>query len=422
MATLYVVHCVDTEGPLEETLNATFERLSQEKGIDFEASIETLIKLQNQEINLKGREQEIKDYIAPKRLAYLDSWEQVEKMIFSVTNEEFRYRFSDSKGNPYTFSWFIVDTVGYKDNPRRKAVGFHTIWDQYQRFLSGRIFNDVFGWHFHTVPVNSHALHYNSCWTNNDWHEQSITRRLIERNHFPSLFRAGGVIERLDCSFWLEQFIPYDYSCASLENHDGQAGQMMDWRFADTNWGAYHPCLYDYRRKGNMRRFILRCLDVDSNHHSLTPEEIEKAFIQVNNGTSTILSYSCHDRRDIRPKIEFVHSTIDTICKKYPHVEWIYANAQEAIQQCYSVPKCSPLKFTCTLRKNTLFIESNEKLFGPHPFLAVQEGDLFYRDNVTIESERLWAYQMIRPKSVNKIGIAGANLAGDVGLTILDFG
>ena len=143
MATLYVVHCVDTEGPLEETLNATFERLSQEKGIDFEASIETLIKLQNQEINLKGREQEIKDYIAPKRLAYLDSWEQVEKMIFSVTNEEFRYRFSDSKGNPYTFSWFIVDTVGYKDNPRRKAVGFHTIWDQYQRFLSGRIFNPI---------------------------------------------------------------------------------------------------------------------------------------------------------------------------------------------------------------------------------------------------------------------------------------
>ena len=30
---LYVVHCVDTEGPLNETLDATFERLESIFGI-----------------------------------------------------------------------------------------------------------------------------------------------------------------------------------------------------------------------------------------------------------------------------------------------------------------------------------------------------------------------------------------------------
>ena len=31
MSVLYIVHCIDTEGPLEETLAGTFERLRQEK-------------------------------------------------------------------------------------------------------------------------------------------------------------------------------------------------------------------------------------------------------------------------------------------------------------------------------------------------------------------------------------------------------
>ena len=112
---------------------------------------------------------------------------------------------------------------------------------------------------------------------------------------------------------------------------------------------------------------------------------------------------------------------IKEVSKKYPHVEWVYANAQDAVQKCYLAGEYKPINFTCSLVENTLFIESNEKLFGPHPFLAVQEGDFFYRDNVTMEGEKSWAYKMVRPDSINKIGIAGSNPAGDVGLVILNF-
>ena len=44
---LHVVHCVDTEGPLNETLEATFERLKHIYHIDLEPSEGTLKKLQN---------------------------------------------------------------------------------------------------------------------------------------------------------------------------------------------------------------------------------------------------------------------------------------------------------------------------------------------------------------------------------------
>lgn len=39
---IYVVHCIDTEGPLHESLEATFERLKHIYHIDLEPSQENL--------------------------------------------------------------------------------------------------------------------------------------------------------------------------------------------------------------------------------------------------------------------------------------------------------------------------------------------------------------------------------------------
>lgn len=54
MAKVYFVHCIDTEGPLYETIEATFSRIKQIFNINIEASRENLIKLQNSEIGLGG--------------------------------------------------------------------------------------------------------------------------------------------------------------------------------------------------------------------------------------------------------------------------------------------------------------------------------------------------------------------------------
>ena len=51
MKILHIVHCVDTEGPLNETINATFERLKNVFGFNIYQSKKNLSKLQNKEIN-----------------------------------------------------------------------------------------------------------------------------------------------------------------------------------------------------------------------------------------------------------------------------------------------------------------------------------------------------------------------------------
>ena len=47
-----VVHCVDTEGPLNESLISTFERIYSIFGLNFDPKEDTLKKLQNKKIDL----------------------------------------------------------------------------------------------------------------------------------------------------------------------------------------------------------------------------------------------------------------------------------------------------------------------------------------------------------------------------------
>jgi hypothetical protein len=347
------------------------------------------------------------------------TWYDVEEMVAATVSEDFRKEHADPEGNPYSFTWFIIDVVGYKDNPRRKALGFHSVWDAYQRLLQATRQHDAVGWHFHTVPVGQHALEYNTCWTNNDFHEQSLSRRLLERRSFPSLFRAGGVIERNDLSFWLEQFIPFDFSSASVAGR-GRPGVMSDWRHAPLDWGGYHPSFYDYRRPGTMRRWLFRCLETTGYETNLNENEVEAAFRQVRSGKNAILAYSSHDRRDLGIDVRKAFDLIKQVSSGYQDVMWQWASGLKAARAVTGSEENNPASFTHEWKGKTLWIRSDKPLFGPTPFLAVEEaGGIFFRDNPTIEEETAWAYEPPRRSATLKIGVAGATTSGAVGLSII---
>lgn len=421
--TVHVVHCVDTEGPLQEPLEATFERLREAFGLSLPPSVAVLEALQAQQVPLEGREADVARFIAPSRLAYLRTWQEVEVAIRRATDPAFRLAHADSTGAPYRFAWFVIDVVGYVDNPRQKATGFHAVWDAYQRlFADGRAQGDAFGWHFHTVPVGGHALHYNTSWTNNDWHEQSLARRVLERGHFPALFRAGGAIERQDVSHWLEQYIPFDFTNrVSTQPGAGAPGAACDWRGAPMRWGPYHPDFRDYRRPGQMRRAIFRCLDIDVPDCRLTDDEVAAAFQQAQEEGIAVLAYTDHDRRDLTPSVTHVTSMLRRIGAVYPDVTWQHTHAVDAARAALGrAPTPAPV-FTARWNGNRLDITSDQPLFGSAPFLAVQEaGDRVFRDNVTQEDPCRWAWCSERPQQVQRVGIAGANDSGATGVLVVD--
>ncbi len=147
---VYVVHCVDTEGPLHESVEATFERLKAIFGIDLEPSVALLRQLQAGEVDLGGLEQAVRKVVDPHLLGYNDTWDKIDGMLESCMSPAFRQQTVDSEGQGWVYNWFCVDHVDYDLNPRRRDIGYHNVYDHYQGVIretgsgaaSRRVLND----------------------------------------------------------------------------------------------------------------------------------------------------------------------------------------------------------------------------------------------------------------------------------------
>ena len=149
--TVHIVHCVDTEGPLYESLEATFERLKDIFELDLEPSRETLRRLQGGDIDLGGTEADVQRVVDPHLLAYNDTWDDIDLMLADCLSSGFRNRRRDSFGGGWVYSWFCVDHVDYEVNPRRRDMGYHNIFDHYRTMLADSGSGDD-GLHFHYHP------------------------------------------------------------------------------------------------------------------------------------------------------------------------------------------------------------------------------------------------------------------------------
>ena len=234
MGKLYIVHSVDVEGPMTETLHATFERM-QAYGLpdSIEPSDENLNKLQNG--TFRGLDpslsQLIQNIFNKESLSYLNNWDEIDEMLSVINSEQFRNKYSDKNGNPYLLSWFIYDHhEGFTNNPRFHEVGTHKIFDHYIPLISNNNYNDEIYWHYHAPAFSGDALESNTCWSNHAMHEEIISKRIIDKQWYFSCYRAGMCIENNDSSHWLEMFIPFDFTPRMHENHLDITKVDFDWR------------------------------------------------------------------------------------------------------------------------------------------------------------------------------------------------
>ena len=143
---VYIVHAVDTEGPLYEPLRVNFERIEEEYGIQIEPTYSNLRKLQNKSINLNGKEDVVARMLSSERISYHETWDQIDSMLDIVTSDEFRNKLTDYNGNGWLYNWMCMDHVGIDGiNPRRRDIGYHNIFDHYVSettvYFSNRIEN-----------------------------------------------------------------------------------------------------------------------------------------------------------------------------------------------------------------------------------------------------------------------------------------
>ena len=422
---LYIVHCIDTEGPLTETLEATFERLYSIFNIKMDPTKENLELLQNKQIKLGGQEEAISKCFSPELLKYNSSWNDIDEMLNEIMSNDFRKKLIDDFNGGWIYSWHCMDHVGYSINPRHKDLGYGKVFNFYKNKIKelGCI-NDEINWHFHPLSLLKNPLQAATSYANNyELLHNIICRRIIDNGWFPSVNRPGFHSERPDSHLFLEQWIPFDYAnqfCEEdVDQPDLSLGRFGDWRRAPKSWRGYHPAHNDYQSEGSCNRKIFRCLNVGTRFRSLQNSHIHEAFSEAEECGSAIMAFANHDYRDMRPDILSVMKMVGDIRKDYPNVKIKYAGAEEAARAISNHDETDDIELSIEVIKNKIITEvKSGNIFGSQPFLALKSKDgNYYHDNFdVIENNKKWAYVLDdHTISINELDCIGIGSAGKHG-------
>ncbi|MHC4190093.1 MAG: hypothetical protein ACYSUB_10545 [Planctomycetota bacterium] len=379
---VYVVHCVDTEGPLYESLEVTFARLKDVFGIEMEANEENLRMLSAGEIEFAGDVEQVRKFLDGQLICNHGDWAAVEGMLEKITSTEFRNSVPDSFGNGWIYNWFCLDHVCYETNPRKRDLGDHKIFDYYKKLLKQHdCANDRIHFHYHPLPYNKAAHSCATFYFNQNHIYRILAKKIIDRCWFPSVFRPGFHTIRPDSNWFLEQWIPFDYSNqasdAKVTQPDLANGRWGDWRRAPKIWAAYHPSHDDYQVSGTSRRWIFRCLNIRARLSQLEQRDVDAAFRQAQKNGAALLAFTDHDFRDMGADVIRASKMIVNASEKCPDVKFKYSNAVDGARQYLKLEQLSEIGFKIhltSLTENSLLmrITSKNDLFGPQPFLAVK--------------------------------------------------
>ena len=429
---VYVVHCIDTEGPLNEDLLTTFKRLKSIFNISLKASKANLKKIQNQEIDFKNvKKSEVAKVFSKKLLDYNNSWTKINKMLKKILSKKFRNNYKDSFNSSWKYNWFITDHVGFIKNPRNRKLGIHKIWKNYKKAYKKDKIQDGFHFHHHPIPFSKSANHSSTHFFNHTpIIYEILSKKIIDLKWFPSTFRPGFHTIRPDSHWFLEQFIPFDYSNQrTLSNQSAQkdlsSGRFGDWRRAPLSWECYHPSHDDYQIKGSCRRWTARCLNIGTRTRLLEKKDVIQAFKEAKN-KPVILAFANHDYRNIEEDIENTYKLILEVSKLFPKVKFKWSEAKQAMRLSLNLKKDKKIHVNQSLFKNILKIRFDKKIFGPQPYLAIKtKKGKYLHDNFDIQKPFTeWSYTFdensIPLNQIKKIGWAANNSYGSTFVSVFN--
>jgi hypothetical protein len=438
--TVYVVHCIDTEGPLYESVDATFGRLRDIFQLDLEPSTVLLRQLQAGKVPLRGLEAAVQKVLDPTLLAYNDTWDKVDGMLAEIMHDSFRTEVRDSYGEGWIYNWFCVDHVDYDANPRRRDIGYHNVFEHYRRIVreSGSSQDGIhFHYHPHSFRREAHrcATHW---WASSDSLHQILSRRVIDHHWFPAAHRPGFHVIRPDSHWFLEQHIPFDFSSQAMVDTGKDAdqfglsdGRFGDWRRAPATWAPYHPSADDYQMPGSCRRWVARCLNVGTRYRLLQEADVRQAFQEASEGKPVILAVTNHDFRNMAPDVIGTRELIEHVAADFPDVPFRFSEAVAAMRHALKLTPLPPCELHLTIRRisdstHVLQVDTSVPTFGPQPWLALKSAaGTYHVDNFDIDTPFYrWQYvfdeETFPLSAVTAIGVAANNAFGATTVAVMN--
>lgn len=444
MKEVIFVHAVDAEGPLYESVEAKFGRIEDLLKIKIKKKTsENLKKILNGKSNLSSKDtKKIQLMFSGHLTNYNDNWKKINTMMNEINSKKFRTQLVDSYNAPYKFTWHCLDHVNYKSNPRKRDLGHHKIFDYYKNQIKkNQSFNDDIQWHFHPMSTYREAHRCATSYFRSNEVYEILCRKIIDRNFFPSSFRAGFQAERPDSNWFLEQFIPFDITNMSIKNNslldkfvDFKNGRSGNWRNAPSDWSIYHPSHDDYQIPGQCRRWIGRALNVLNRIASIDQFEMDKAFDKANRENSRVLvAVATHDFRNLAYEARFLYKLIQNSSKKFKFVKFRFLTTTKAFQKVIWGNKKVVKNFKINIKfnknpkkdyPNILIKTKSSEIFGPQPFLAIKtKSKRYIYDNLDFINSNTWGYAFFSDTlplcDVDTIGIAANDKFGNTAVKVL---
>jgi len=430
--TVWVAHVVDTEGPLYESLEAKFQRVEELFGpLGIEPSSVALRAIQDGNYPFPDPDlgRRVAHVLSGHRSKVFGSWAEIESMLGEFLSSEFRQRYCDPNGEPWTVTWHCLDHVGFARNPRHRDHGMYNVFDRYVEFLrdSPHLRDDI-EWHCHAVSTFGDAHRCATHYLRDGIPYRILADKVVNRNWFPSTFRAGCQSERPDIHAFLEQWLPFDISNMAVKQEDDEApdyefGQLGDWRGAPTDWSIYTPSHDDYRVPGSCRRRIARALNPLNRLGRLTRPEVSNAYKTASDGNDVILGIASHDWRDLRREVRHVHELLRSEWVNWPTVSTQFVTSRDAFINACDLRDDEPMRLEAHIESvsssqtpRLVIRQSSGQVFGAQPFLAMRlvTGEVIH-DNLDRPEDKVWSYAFT-PNTlpiglIDRIAVA-ANSAG----------
>lgn len=436
---LYVTHCVDAEGPLHETVEATFERLRSLFGLALPPSRDLLTRLQRGEhdVGSAERAREIASAFNAHNLATLADWSAIDSMLDQLDEPQFRLAIPDSRGQGWHVNWHCVAHWGYDPllNPRRRDLGVHNVFDHYAARYGLDGPRDSIHWHFHPVAFSRQANHSATSYFNTPALFEIVSRRVLERDWFPCANRPGFHAERPDSHWFLEQWLPYDLANLNCDPPsaagDARTTRWANWQRAPKEWVIYHPHHDDYQQPGSCRRAIARCLNLNGRFAAITQGDVNQAFAAARDGRDVVMAFTNHDFRDLCADARSMQEMLRMASRAYPDTEWCYSDAVVAMRRALGHGDAPPARIELSIAAldgggHRLDVRLDREPFGPQPWLcmATKNGRV-YHDNLAIEVTPLhWTYvfdeESVPLGAVERIGLATNTANGRTSISTMN--
>ena len=183
-----------------------------------------------------------------------------------------------------------------RSNPRRRDMGYHNVFDHYRADPCATTDSLAATACISTTIRTPSGKEAHRCathwWASSDSLQQILSRRVIDRQWFPAANRPGFHVIRPDSHWFLEQFIPFDFSSQAIGSRPTRTRRRPGSKAGAGATGAglpprgsrTIPSHDDYQVPGACRRWIARCLNVGTRYRLLTEGDVRQAFSEAARG------------------------------------------------------------------------------------------------------------------------------------------